>query len=759
MADDLLTMKIDIDSRDFFAAEKAGKKFQRNLLMIEEAFRDGRMHAGRYNAEIMKQTKELSKLGGGYKKAQADVHAYMKTLRAATNDQIKFASGMAKSGKGMRNFELLAQQAGYQVGDFAVQVQSGTNVAVAFGQQMSQLLGFLGPYGALAGAGIAITTGIIAPFLKAKEEVNEFKEKLEELDKYIDSMGKPTTLVGQKSVELAALEDKLREQQEKISELRNGPKAPADGFVNPVTKVERSSAERYAQDIEDAVVAQQELIDATKAEIRQLDIKLTQRRVSKALMNSEVLEGEALRANAERQTRETNRALKENHEEEMSRLSQMDEAVRQFYDNQRKEIRSLEEERAKANKKAREAADKLFSVNSKRMQQEIMVNRVKIEYANDEEAQARAMEQVRIHNLNVLIKQANLQDGQAQMLRDQLMVLLKQEQKLREIEKKEKERIENARKLKEALEGANRAFKSTVEAGAGQDAYDPRGMGNGSSLMTETQRLRMGLGLSNQNEPSGGSKGKSPAQQLLEDYKDYLKELALEEQISTKLKDVFGEEREIQEEILRIKAEYGRLVSTEDEKEIERILRKIDANEKYREKLEEAKRKQEEIADIIGTKFEDAMMSIVDGTKSVEDAFRMMASEIIKELYRVLVVQEMVAAFKMGMSALGGGGSFLSGFFGGFMADGGQVSNNKAYIVGEEGPEVFMPRSQGTIIPNDKLGGGGNVTVVQHLNISTGVQQTVRSEIRQLMPQIAENAKAAVVDSKRRGGNFGKAFA
>jgi hypothetical protein len=50
------------------------------------------------------------------------------------------------------------------------------------------------------------------------------------------------------------------------------------------------------------------------------------------------------------------------------------------------------------------------------------------------------------------------------------------------------------------------------------------------------------------------------------------------------------------------------------------------------------------------------------------------------------------------------------------------------------------------------------VTVVQNINISTGVQQTVRSEIRSLMPQIAESAKAAVFDAQRRSVN-GMGFA
>jgi hypothetical protein len=51
---------------------------------------------------------------------------------------------------------------------------------------------------------------------------------------------------------------------------------------------------------------------------------------------------------------------------------------------------------------------------------------------------------------------------------------------------------------------------------------------------------------------------------------------------------------------------------------------------------------------------------------------------------------------------------------------------------------------------------GGGVTV--NLNISTGVAQTVRAEITQLMPQIANATKAAVLDARRRGGSFAGAF-
>lgn len=53
---------------------------------------------------------------------------------------------------------------------------------------------------------------------------------------------------------------------------------------------------------------------------------------------------------------------------------------------------------------------------------------------------------------------------------------------------------------------------------------------------------------------------------------------------------------------------------------------------------------------------------------------------------------------------------------------------------------------------------GGGVIVNQTLNIETGVSQTVRAEIMNLMPQIRESTKAAVLDARRRGGQFAAAF-
>ena len=162
-------------------------------------------------------------------------------------------------------------------------------------------------------------------------------------------------------------------------------------------------------------------------------------------------------------------------------------------------------------------------------------------------------------------------------------------------------------------------------------------------------------------------------------------------------------------------------------------------------------------AKMVGSSFERSIMSMVKGTATAKDAFRAMAADIISELYRIFVVKQIT-------------GFITSSIQGAFMpreysappvrpkAIGGPVSAGSPYLVGERGPELMIPSRSGTIIPNNKLGGGGGVVVNQTINVTTGVQQTVRAEVMGLMPQIAEASKAAVLDAKRRGGAFGKAF-
>lgn len=62
-------------------------------------------------------------------------------------------------------------------------------------------------------------------------------------------------------------------------------------------------------------------------------------------------------------------------------------------------------------------------------------------------------------------------------------------------------------------------------------------------------------------------------------------------------------------------------------------------------------------------------------------------------------------------------GGAIDTVFGGGRANGGPVSGGTSYLVGERGPEIFTPKSNGSIIPNNAMGGG---TVI-NLNVSGAI--------------------------------------
>jgi hypothetical protein len=68
--------------------------------------------------------------------------------------------------------------------------------------------------------------------------------------------------------------------------------------------------------------------------------------------------------------------------------------------------------------------------------------------------------------------------------------------------------------------------------------------------------------------------------------------------------------------------------------------------------------------------------------------------------------------------------------FGGGRAMGGPVNAGTNYIVGERGPELFMPNTSGTIIPNNKLSGGGGTVINLTVNGAIDGESTARQIVR-----------------------------
>ncbi len=164
----------------------------------------------------------------------------------------------------------------------------------------------------------------------------------------------------------------------------------------------------------------------------------------------------------------------------------------------------------------------------------------------------------------------------------------------------------------------------------------------------------------------------------------------------------------------------------------------------------------------------DALTAGITGAANFADAIKSMAKSVVDSLIKMLVQKYIVdAAFGFITGKIDGGGGNLSA--GGVqsltvaggrgaLAIGGPVQAGSPYMVGERGPEMFVPNQSGSIIPNNQVGGGSGVVVNQTINVTTGIQSTVRAEIASLMPQIAQAAKGAVADARVRGGNFSRAM-
>ena len=146
--------------------------------------------------------------------------------------------------------------------------------------------------------------------------------------------------------------------------------------------------------------------------------------------------------------------------------------------------------------------------------------------------------------------------------------------------------------------------------------------------------------------------------------------------------------------------------------------------------------------DMIAQGFEDAILS---GQK-LGEVVRSLGRDLVRLVFSQLVTQPLAKGI----------GNVLRGIP--FMAMGGPVSSGSPYVVGEQGPELFVPHASGTIVPNNKMSGGGASSggVTVNYNIAAGVS---RAELVPILDQERRRLKAEIPDMVRRGGGYRAAFA
>jgi hypothetical protein len=211
------------------------------------------------------------------------------------------------------------------------------------------------------------------------------------------------------------------------------------------------------------------------------------------------------------------------------------------------------------------------------------------------------------------------------------------------------------------------------------------------------------------------------------------------------------------------KDEPNRLARVNEEliKQIPLITEQTGAFFEQTEKLKDLN----QIADGIGTSFESAGKKITDAFiegKTASLDFKAILRELLIDIQKTIIQTIILDRVKAGATQVAK--SIFGGFFTPSSATGGNVQQaNQPRLVGERGPELFVPRTAGSIVPSSLTpgamsGGGQGVVINQNLNFALGVTSTVRTEIANLLPAIQQSTISAVADAKLRGGKFAKAF-
>ena len=166
----------------------------------------------------------------------------------------------------------------------------------------------------------------------------------------------------------------------------------------------------------------------------------------------------------------------------------------------------------------------------------------------------------------------------------------------------------------------------------------------------------------------------------------------------------------------------------------------------------------------------DSLIAVVEGTKTAEQAFadflRSIGSMLVDAAKQMIATYIAIGIARM-FAGMGGGGGQVN-IHGANVtevlgsgdlynpansvfarANGGPVTTNRPYMVGERGPELFVPGAQGNIVPNNAM---GSANVVVNVDASGSSVEGDADQAQQLGKAIGIAVQQELVKQKRPGG-------
>ena len=209
-----------------------------------------------------------------------------------------------------------------------------------------------------------------------------------------------------------------------------------------------------------------------------------------------------------------------------------------------------------------------------------------------------------------------------------------------------------------------------------------------------------------------------------------------------------GEEFQIEQQITDLIKQTGIEEEKLTEGQKDRIRNAVELNNKLEKQVELTKdvgSNFEKIGESIASGVSDNLTAAIMQTKTLGEA----AKSILNDLANTLV--------KLGVNTIlrgitgGAGGIFGSLPFLNF-ANGGRPPVGRPSIVGEKGPELFVPRRSGTIIPNDKLAGGGSTNINVNIDASGSSVEGDEQQSKELGRAISAAIQSELLKQRRPGG-------